>query len=492
MLNKNICYIRSFDYFILKLSTVSCFRLVLGVTSSMARKSSIRNNNADQNNNREEQIIFEPNASSEDFKHIKIPIIEADGEDIPREGGEYPKVHEDNEEPAPPGSEEFQAPSSEYEAPEYSPPKSGEIFDEETYDQIVKNVQIPKIRFSGSEKDSDTPIDIDLQIQDDTPKIPVELVDIKIPTSIPKPNVKIKHKPKKKKKPRKKPKPAKIKKAKQMKESKKTKSPDQVKEYSQLIDNSNPKEEVIIIKPVKKRKPNPVFFSNEFKPDFHFPTQNRPNTRMPIRFYPNSNLKRKPKKINVIIQNKKKKPLLITHQNGDVIYWYPSRQPAPKNKKYQCHRAGFSNQCMIIAHKRPVVNVPRMPKLSSYTFLRGVKPPSNYFDNTDKDSLYYQIIRNNPKKTTPGGIMKLSQTLFKDDNQEIGSFFKEIDDQDNEGIDEPEAENHEDERITNEEVDNDKEQNDNEEEEEEEDEEEDGNEGEQNEQNEELPVPDYQ
>lgn len=441
----------------------------------MASKSSARNNNAAlDNDNAEEQIIFEPSASSEDFKHIRIPIIEAEADNIPQDEGGYPKVYEENnDEPAPPEIEEFQAPSSEYEAPEYKRPKSEEVFDEDTYQQIVRNVKIPKIRFSGTEKDSDAPIDADLQIQDDTPEVPAELVDIKIPTSIPKPNVKIKRKSKKKKKKLSQPKPAKIKKAKKVKQSKKTKSPDQVKEYSQVIDNSNPKEEVIIIKPVKKKRPNPVFFSNEFKPEFkpnfHFPTQTRPKTRVPIRFYPNPKLKSKPKKINVVIQNKQKKPLLITHQNGDVIYWYPSKQPAqPKNKKYQCKRTGFSNQCMIIAHKRPVVNVPRMPQLSSYTFLRGTIPPPNYFDNGDKDSLFYYKVLQNPKKKIPGGLIKFSQSLFNDDNQETGSFFKEIDDQDDEGIDDPEAENHEDERITDEEVENDKEKTDDEEEGEEE------------------------
>ncbi|KAI5746768.1 hypothetical protein M8J77_007276 [Diaphorina citri] len=440
----------------------------------MARKSSNHNSGSHRNtdNQDQQQHMLEPSASNENFQHIKIPIIEAEVANNPQDGGDFPKVYEEtNDDPPPAESEEFRAPSGEYEAPEYTPPNSGEVFDEDTFQDIVKSVKIPNIKFSGTEKDSDTPIDPDLKIQDDTPEIPAELVDIKIPTSIPKPNVKIKKKSKKKKKKKssyEEPEEIEIKKPKKSQSKHKrpkSKNPDQDKEYSQLIDNSNPKEEVIIIKPVKKKKPKSVFFSNEFKPDFHFPTvpaqprPQSPQTRVPVAFYPSAAVKRKPKRINVIIQNKKKRPLLITHQNGDVIYWYPSKRTIPKNAKYVCKRTRFSNQCLNIAIKRPVVvNQPRVPKMSSYTFLKAAKPTKHYFDNSDKDSLYYyKVIKSPKKKPIPGGIIKFSQSLFNDNNEETGSFFKEIDDQGDEGIDEPEAENHEDERITDEEVDNDKE-----------------------------------
>lgn len=433
----------------------------------MARKSSSRQSSGSyrqsDDNDDYSQPSKEPETSNERFQHIKIPIVEVEEGNQHQNDGDYPKVYEENnEDPPPPNSDEFLAPSGEYEPPEYKPPSSGEIFDEETYRKIVNSVKIPEIRFSGTEKDSNSPIDPDIQIQDDTPEIPPELVDIKIPTSIPKPNVKIKRNPRKKKKPPP-PEPEVIKKPKKKSRVKirKTKDPDQVKEYTQVIDNSNPKEEVIIIKPVKKKKPKSVFFNDDFTPDFQFPqTQEKSKPRIPIPFYPQITLKRKPTKINLVIQNRKKKPILITHQNGDLIYWYPSRQVAPRGNKYVCKRTRFSNQCVNLAQRKPVNSLPRMPKLSSYSFMRTTKPPFHYFDNSDKDSLYYYKVIKSPKKkkkkTIPGGLIQFSQSLFKDDNEETGSFFREIDDQGDEGIDEPEAENHEDERITDDEVENDK------------------------------------
>uniref|UniRef100_A0A8D9BCN6 Uncharacterized protein n=1 Tax=Cacopsylla melanoneura TaxID=428564 RepID=A0A8D9BCN6_9HEMI len=467
--------------------------LYIGITSSMARKSSSRNHGS---RNREpdvdmqdDQPFYDSNSSNEKFQHIKVPIIEADHDSNHQDNEEYPKVYEENNDvPPPPNSAEFQAPSSEFEAPEYKPPHSGEIFDEESYRDIVNSVTIPNVKYSGTEKDSDAPMDPDLHMEDDTPEIPPELVDIKIPTTIPKPNVKIKRKPKRRKKPSTpEPSPSPIKKTKKSrKKVKKTKniarpdqekeykSPDQEKEYSQVVDNSNPKEEVLIIKPIKKKKQKPktVFMDS----DFQFPTQPRPRpkVRIPVTFYRNPTFKKKPKRINVVIQNRKKKPLLITHQNGDVIYWYPSKQATSRNPKYMCKRSRFGNQCVNLqqAPKRPVAHFQRVPKLSSYTFLKATKSTPNYFDdfdNGDKDSLLlYKVIKDPKKKKIPGGIVKFSQSLFEDDNEEMGSFFKEIDDQGEDGIDEPEAENHEDERITDEEVDNDKATTDNEEQEEEE------------------------
>ncbi|KAL1461434.1 hypothetical protein WDU94_013334 [Cyamophila willieti] len=459
--------------------------LYIGITSSIARKSSSHNHGSrNREPNHQEQQPYDSKTSDEQLQHIKVPIIEAEPDNNPQDNGDYPKVYEENiDDTPPPNSAEFQAPSSEYEAPEYKPPNSGEIFNEDIYRHIVNSVTVPDIRFSGTDNDSDAPMDPDLhQIQDDPPadddppEIPPELVDIKIPTTIPKPNVKTKRKPKRRKKPSTPeppppptPPPRPIKKPKKSRNKvKKIKSPDrpdpdQEKEYSQVVDNSNPKEEVLIIKPVKKKKPKSVFTNSNFQPDFQFPMQPRPRpkVRIPVTFYRNPTLKRQPKRINVVIQNRKKKPLLITHQNGDVIYWYPSKQAASRNAKYMCKRSRFGTQCVNLAPKRPVAHYQRRPNLNSYTFraMKSTATPNYFddFDNSDKDSLLlYKVIKDPKKKKIPGGLIKFSQSLFKDDNEEMGSFFKEIDDQGEDGIDDPEAENHEDERITDEEVDNDK------------------------------------